>query len=210
MMTTDQTRSGSASSARATACGDLLRTDLVPYPISICGLRELVAFSEKGVSHVVTIIDPDHPDPEVFEIYPEHTRVVWRFDDHVTPVDGAVMPDEAAVDRILELGERLRDSHVDHLLIHCHAGVSRSTATAAILMTQFNPGREEEAFEHLRQIRPRSWPNGLLCAIADEKLGRGGKLVEAMARHHDIVAEQDPALAEYLRINGRAHEVRRP
>lgn len=190
-------------------CDTLLRTDLVPYPISICGLRELMIYAEKGVSHVVTIIDPEHPDPEVFEIYPKHDRVIWRFDDRVRPIEGAVMPDEASVARILDLGETLRDSSVDHLLIHCHAGISRSTATAIILMTQFNPGREEEAFEHLRRIRPRSWPNGLLCAIADEKLGRGGKLVEAMARHHDIVAEQDPELAEYLSNNGRAHEVRR-
>lgn len=208
-MTTDQTRPGSTSSGPAIARGDVPRTDLVPYPISICGLRELMIYAEKGVSHVVTILDPQHPDPEVFEIYPEHARVVWRFDDHVKPVEGAVMPDGAAVDRILNLGEQLRASSVDHLLIHCHAGVSRSTATAVILMCQFNPGREEEAFEHLRKIRPRSWPNGLLCAIADEKLGRNGKLVEAMARHHDLVAAQDPDLAEYLRLNGRAHEVRR-
>lgn len=203
---TDDTRSDASS--RSTARSDVPRTDLLPYPISICGLRELMIYAEKGISHVVTIIDPDHPDPEVFEIYPEHTRVVWRFDDYVLPVDGAVMPNETSVDRILELGEHLQNSQVDHLLIHCHAGVSRSTATAVILMSQFNPGREEEAFEHLRRIRPRSWPNGLLCAIADEKLGRHGKLVEAMARHHDIVARQDPDLAEYLRKNGRAHEVR--
>lgn len=189
-------------------CADLLRTDLLSYPISICGLRELMVFAEKGVSHVVTIIDPSEPDPAVFEIYPDHHRVVWRFDDHVTPVDGSIMPDEAAVDRILELGERLHRTTVQHLLIHCHAGVSRSTATAAILMCQFNPGREAEAFEHIRRIRPRSWPNSLLISLADEKLGRGGAMVEAMASHHDHTTRDYPELAEYLRINGRAHEVR--
>lgn len=200
-MTTQQT------SADPT-CGTEIKTDLLPFPITICGLRELMVHAEKGVSHVVTIIDPSEPDPEVFEIYPDHHRVVWRFDDHITPVDGAVMPDEAAVDKILEFGETLRTSTVQHLLIHCHAGVSRSTATAAILMCQFNPGREEEAFEHIRRIRPRSWPNSLLISMADEKLGRGGAMVEAMARHHDHTTRDHPDLAEYLRINGRAHEVR--
>lgn len=190
-------------------CGDVLRTDLVPFPITICGLRELMIHAEKGVSHVVTIIDPSEPDPEVFEIYPDHHRVVWRFDDHVTPVDGAVMPDEAAVDRILAFGETLREATVRHLLIHCHAGVSRSTATAAILMCQFNPGREAEAFEHIRRIRPRSWPNSLLVSMADQKLGRGGAMIEAMARLHDHTTREHPELAEYLRIHGRAHEVRK-
>lgn len=191
-------------------CTTPIPTDLVPYRITICGLRELMIHAEKGVSHVVTILDPTHPDPEVFEIYPAHQRVVWRFDDHVTPVDGAVMPDEQTVDRILELGETFRTTTVEHLLIHCHAGVSRSTATAAILMAQFNPGREEEVFEHIRSIRPRAWPNSLMVTMADEKLGRNGALVAAMAKLHDMTARDYPELAEYLRIHGRAHEVRSP
>ncbi|GAA0602431.1 protein-tyrosine-phosphatase [Caenispirillum bisanense] len=197
-----------STSTSADACTTPIPTDLVPYRITICGLRELMIHAEKGVSHVVTILDPSYPDPEVFEIYPRHQRVVWRFDDHVTPVDGAVMPDEAVVDRILDLGESFRAATVEHLLIHCHAGVSRSTATAAILMAQFNPGREEDVFDHLRRIRPRSWPNSLLIAMADDKLGRDGALVAAMARHHDMITRAHPDLAEYLRIHGRAHEVR--
>ena len=93
------------------------------------------------------------------------------------------------------------------MLIHCHAGVSRSTATAVILMAQNNPGREADVFGELARVRPRSWPNSLMIGIADTMLDRKGALLRELRDHQAKVAQAHPDLAALIRMHGRAHEV---
>jgi predicted protein tyrosine phosphatase len=179
----------------------------LPYDITICGLDELCEHGSSGVTHVISILDPAHPDPGDFAAYPAHDRIVWRFDDVIEQVEHAVVPGVEQVAAVLETGRRLLAEPVGRLLIHCHAGVSRSTATAAILMAQNAPGREEEIFAEIARIRPRSWPNSRMIAIADGMLGYGGALVEALKAHHRRIAERHPDLAREIARYGRAHEV---
>jgi predicted protein tyrosine phosphatase len=186
---------------------DTLVTPLLPYDITICGLRELCRHADRGVTHVVSILDPEHPDPEDFATYGPHSRELWRFDDVVLEVEGAILPGEREVEAVLAFGRRLKEEKVDHLLIHCHAGVSRSTATAIILMVQDNPGRETDAFAELTRIRPQSWPNSRMIGLADAMLGRGGALSEALREHHARVRQEYPELARMIAQYGRAHEV---
>jgi len=180
---------------------------LLPYRISICGLAELSAHAATGFTHVVSILDPEWPDPRDFAAYGTHDRVVWRFDDVVRPGAGFVEPNRRDVEVILEFGRRLAAEPVRHLLVHCHAGVSRSTATAIILMVQDNPGRELEAFAELDRVRPRSWPNALMLGIADQMLGRAGALSAALREHQIRVTRAYPEFAELLSRCGRAHEI---
>ncbi len=180
---------------------------LVPYRITICGLDELCLHAEAGVTHVLTILDPEHPDPEVFATYGEHQRTVWRFHDTIRDRDDLQHPTAETVRAILDFGASEAARSIAHLLIHCHMGISRSTAAAAILMARDNPGREAEAFDHLWSIRPRSWPNSRMVALADARLGRGGALAEAMRVHHARVARSFPDFASLLRQGERAHEV---
>lgn len=64
------------------------------------------------------------------------------------------------------------------LLIHCHAGISRSTAIAlAILSQRLGPGKESEAMDELLRIRPEAVPNLHIIRLADEILGRTGRLL---------------------------------
>lgn len=184
-----------------------IATPLLPYHITICGLSELVLHADAGVSHVVSILDPHWPDPQDFTIYGPHQRVLWRFDDVVRTDLGYLAPTAKDVATILELGLRLQQEAVARLLIHCHAGVSRSTATAVILMVQHNPGREADAFAELDRVRPRSWPNALMLKFADEQLGRGGALVDALTDHQRRIARAFPEFAELLARHGRAHEI---
>jgi predicted protein tyrosine phosphatase len=183
------------------------RSPLLPYRVSVCGLNELSAFATAGVSHVVSILDPDWPDPSVFAGYPPHSRITYRFDDVIEVMDGFAAPGAAEVETLLALGERLTGEPVVHLLVHCHAGVSRSTAAAAILMAQHNSGREDEVFARIQEIRPRSWPNSRLVALADVLLGRQGALSAALRRHLERTTQAYPELAQLLRLHGRAHEV---
>ncbi|TAN56436.1 MAG: protein-tyrosine-phosphatase [Magnetospirillum sp.] len=177
------------------------------FPLTICGIDELPGHAEVGVSHVLTILDPEWPDPEHFARFRPHRRTIWRFHDIVHPHEGQTHPTEADVRAILDYGRALRTEAVAHLLIHCHLGLSRSTATAVILMTQDNPGREAEAFEHLRVVRPFSWPNSRMVGMADALLERNGALVEAMRAHHRVMARARPDMMPYLRASERGAEV---
>lgn len=180
---------------------------LVPYRITICGLSELCLHCGSGVTHVLTILDPDWPDPEDFQAYTAHRRTVWRFHDTIVDQAGVMAPQAKDVTAILDFGEQVAAEDIDHLLVHCHMGVSRSTATAAILMAQHNRGREDEVFAELTRIRPRSWPNSRMIALADHALGRNGALTQAMRRHHHRVARALPDFAGLLRLGERADEV---
>jgi predicted protein tyrosine phosphatase len=67
------------------------------------------------------------------------------------------------------------------MLIHCYAGVSRSTASAFIAACKLSPHREEaEIARVLRQASPTATPNLRFVALADERLGRGGRMVSAI------------------------------
>jgi len=180
---------------------------LLPYPITICGLAELCEHEAAGISHVVTIIDPDFPDPDDFLRYLPHRRVLWRFHDTIHEAADTQAPNRADVEAILAFGRALAAETVEHLLVHCHMGISRSTATVAILLAQNHPGREPDAFQALRSIRPHSWPNSRMIGLADELLGRDGALVAAMRAHHTTMAHAYPDLADLLRQGERADEV---
>jgi predicted protein tyrosine phosphatase len=66
------------------------------------------------------------------------------------------------------------------ILIHCWAGISRSTATAFITACHHNPRTDEEEIAWaLRQASATANPNPRLVALADAELGRGGRLVKA-------------------------------
>ena len=180
---------------------------LLSYPITICGLAELAGHAETPFSHVVSILDPAWPEPKDFVSYIPHQRVVWRFDDVLTQRPGVIPPNRGDIQAILNLGEVLVAEPAEHLLIHCHAGVSRSTAAAIILLAQHNPSREREAFVEVARVRPRSWPNALMLAIADDLLGRDGALTAALRSHQRQVVRNYPDLAEMLLRGDRAHEV---
>ncbi len=181
---------------------------LTGYDISICGLRELAEFEGRGVTHVLSILDPDWPDPEDFSRYTPHRRTLLRFHDVVEPNPAyPETPDHKQVEALLRFGEETRTDAAEHVLIHCHAGVSRSTASAVILMSQFNAGKEIEAFRALHEIRPRCWPNSWLIRLADEILDRRGVMVEALRAHHAEITARHPDLVALIQLHGRAHEV---
>jgi predicted protein tyrosine phosphatase len=75
------------------------------------------------------------------------------------------------------------------LLIHCFAGVSRSTAIAyAILIDRAGAhGDEGAVLEHLLALRPQACPNRLMVRHGDALLGRGGRMIVAVEDHPTII-----------------------
>jgi predicted protein tyrosine phosphatase len=177
--------------------------------ITICGISELGQHCEAGVTHVLSILDPHWPDPEAFADFPSHRREALRFNDIIMPAPEAVVPTEDHVAQLLAFG---RDVEVAgefaHLLIHCHAGVSRSTAAAALLLAQEDPARPVEAiFAEIGRLRPRAWPNLLLLELGERALGRAGQIVPAVAAQYRRVLAADPVFGRFIRENGRGREV---
>jgi predicted protein tyrosine phosphatase len=68
------------------------------------------------------------------------------------------------------------------LVVHCYAGISRSTATAFITLCATEPDRDErEIAAALRAASRTATPNPLLISLADDMLGRKGRMVDAIA-----------------------------
>ncbi|RUW90863.1 tyrosine phosphatase family protein [Mesorhizobium sp. M7A.F.Ca.US.010.02.1.1] len=93
--------------------------------------------------------------------------------------DGMTMPGEEHVRNLLDFArgwDRARP-----MLVHCYAGISRSTASAYIIAAALAPKRDEaELAQTLRTLSPSATPNPRLIAVADALLDRNGRMIEAI------------------------------
>jgi predicted protein tyrosine phosphatase len=180
---------------------------MLPYQISIAGLAELGRFSLANTDFVVSLLNPGHDArAEMRTIYAVPRRE-FRFHDTLDPAEGTLPPDRSIVGRLLALGDELARIRPRRVLIHCHAGMSRSTATAAMLMAQAAPGREAEIPDALLAVRPQAWPNSRMIRDADDLLGARGALVEAVEAVYRRAALARPHELQSLREIGRAAEI---
>jgi predicted protein tyrosine phosphatase len=179
-----------------------------PFRLTICGIPELDEHCAAGVTHVLSILDPDWPDPPAFAAFPPHHRLALRFNDIIDPRPDQLAPASADVARLLAFGREPDLTAGSHLLIHCHAGVSRSTAAAALILAQARPDRAaREALAAVAQLRPRAWPNLRILEFGDALLGRNGELVAAVAAIYRRFLEREPTFEEAMIDAGRSREV---
>ena len=132
----------------------------------------------KKPSHLITLLDPEliSQSPKGFAAA-RHLKVA--VDDIWEPEEGKAAPDETMVRRILDFGVGWGGEAP--LLVHCWAGVSRSTATAFILACERNPEVPEATIaKALRAASPGATPNPLLVRLADDLLGRQGRMLAAV------------------------------
>ena len=93
---------------------------------------------------------------------------------------GETLPDHSHLDGLLAFVSSW--DRAEPMLIHCFAGVSRSTAAAFISACALSPQRDEFAIARaLRAASPTATPNPRLVALADAKLGRRGRMNGAIA-----------------------------
>ena len=125
------------------------------------------------ITYLVSIGHGDDPLPEGYENAGRKVRFLIA---DVVTEEGATEED---VQQIIQLAEQLR-SESGTLLIHCEAGVSRSTATALIIYACWlGPGSEDEAMERVVTQRPFAIPNRRMVALADNLLALDGRLLQA-------------------------------
>jgi predicted protein tyrosine phosphatase len=84
------------------------------------------------------------------------------------------------IKQIISLARELQ-SATGRILIHCEAGISRSTAAALVMYAYWlGPGSEHEAMMRVLAQRPIAVPNRRMVEIADRLLDRKGRLVAAL------------------------------
>ena len=130
-------------------------------------------------SHVVTLLGPETPAPIPDGILAgQHLKLTLHDIDE--PLPGQIAPCEDHVAELLAFA-RQWDGR-DPMLVHCWAGISRSTAAAYIVLCSRNaPGSEDEIARALRHRAPCAQPNRLLVRHADMLLGREGRMIAAVA-----------------------------
>ncbi|HEX3486374.1 MAG TPA: hypothetical protein VHT51_15020 [Micropepsaceae bacterium] len=128
-------------------------------------------------SHLITLmVEPYVDTPKA--IRPDrHLRL--EIHDIVEPAEGSVTP---ATVHIADMLAFARDwDRSAPFLVHCWAGISRSTAAAYILLCDLHgPGHEERIAQALRFHAPHAQPNSLMIRHADQLLARQGRMVTAV------------------------------
>lgn len=149
--------------------------------IYVCPLSRLSeTLTASGARDVVTLATPGTPVVRPEGIAPGRHCVVG-ISDIAVPRDGHVLAAEEHVRQVLDVAQRW--DRAEPLLIHCYAGISRSTAAAYIAVCALNPERDEDEIARtLRAVAPSATPNPRLVAVADGMLGREGRMVAAIAR----------------------------
>src|SRR5271170_5806139 len=145
--------------------------------IHVCSLARLdAAVDETGARSVVSPLQEGTPlvRPSAIAL---NRHPFISVPDNMVPMDGQIMPGEVHVRRLIDF---TRDwDRGEPLLIHCFAGVSRSTAAAFIAACALNPSRNEQDIAlAIRAASPTATPNALLVALADSRLRRGGRMIE--------------------------------
>jgi len=179
-----------------------------PFGLTVCGIEELTGHSAAGVSHVLSILDPGWPVPEAFGTFGEHAKLELRFHDVIEVASGTMPPSEADVRAVLAFGRDLEAEAASRLLVHCHAGISRSTASMALILAQARPALGAETIlQGILGIREKAWPNLRILEIGDAMLGREGTLPAAAAALYRHQLNIRPHLGEVMRNAGRGREV---
>jgi predicted protein tyrosine phosphatase len=172
----------------------------------ICGLQEIDGTLDERVTHVLSILDPGTPEPAKFAELPAEQLLRLKFHDIIeTNIPAMDAPAVEHIDAILAFGADAARAH-HRILIHCHMGISRSTA-AAIMLLASHHGDAEAAVARVTEIRPIAWPNLRMIELADAARGFEGRLVHAVRRHHARALLKKPELKDVFSRHGRAREV---
>jgi len=131
--------------------------------------------SQVGATHVLSLLDPGKKP----FLHPHTDRRNWlllHFEDNLEEHEPN-SPTREHVAQILAWGSSLPSDAV--VLVHCEAGVSRSTAAALALLVQHRGiDKIDECAKLLTDVRPVACPNPIISRFADEQLGCNGKLHE--------------------------------
>ena len=147
--------------------------------IHVCSLA-LVEPTAKatGAKRLVTLLNPKTGHFRPVTIAEEH-HLVLDMSDIVEPQDGLIAPEAKHVRALLAFARGW--DRQEPMIVHCYAGVSRSTAAAFIIACALNEARaEHDVASAIRRSSPTATPNRRLVALADRELKRSGRMLDAI------------------------------
>ena len=147
--------------------------------IHVCSLARLHAtVIETGALHVITLLKDTDRVERPKAIVPEN-HLVLGLDDISEPIDGYIAPCDEHVSRLIEFARGW--DRAKPMVVHCFAGISRSTAGAYVAACALKPDRDEMAIAAaLRRASATATPNSRIVALGDRMLARNGRLVAAI------------------------------
>lgn len=154
-----------------------MRLDFTAMVVVSSLASALGAYSRYKPARVISILSEEDAVPTFPDLAAlNHLRL------YVDRESCAASIDKAARERAEQILRFLNDGQADEeILVHCSRGVSRSTAAAYIILCRSaEPGAEAKIARMLRRAAPFADPCPLLVSYADEILGRGGRMVEAI------------------------------
>jgi predicted protein tyrosine phosphatase len=134
--------------------------------------------AEHEARRVIGLLGPEFSHPYVAGL-PRTSHLRMTLNDISEPAEGLILPGREHVEQIIDF---IEDWDLEGtMIVHCWAGISRSTATAYAAMCLLNPQEDEaDLARELRQISPPATPNRRIVAHADDILGRKGRMVRAI------------------------------
>ncbi len=147
--------------------------------IHVCSLARLYdTVEETGALHIVTLLRLTDRVTRPGHIAPEN-HLVLAVDDISEPAEGYAVPGEEHVVRLIEFAGAW--DRKTPLIVHCFAGISRSTAGAFVAACAIKPDRDEtEIARAIRGASRTAQPNARIVAIADRLLKRNGRMIRAV------------------------------
>lgn len=147
--------------------------------IHVCSLARLYAtVEETGARHIVTLLRLTDRVTRPNHIAPEN-HLVLAIDDITAPQDGYTAPAEEHVKRLIDFAGVW--NRTAPMVVHCFAGISRSTAGAYVAACALNPQRDElQIAQAIRKASPTAQPNARIVGIADRLLKRDGRMINAI------------------------------
>ncbi len=150
-----------------------------PSNIHVCSLAALQDVVDRtGASHVVTVINPwSMPQTPVGVVAANHLKIAVN--DIEEPQSGLVAPDDNHIAQLLDfVAGWQRDNP---MVIHCLAGISRSSAAAFIAICALNDAVPELTIARaLRSASKTASPNRLMVKLADQQMRRNGRMIAAV------------------------------
>lgn len=147
--------------------------------LHICPLDDLDQVIEKTcASHLVSLLTRGSVMTRPEAIAAENHLEI-SVSDIVEPLDGHILADIEHVAPLIAFARAW--PRADPMVIHCWAGISRSTAAAFVTACALAPHRDEMTIAlALREASPMATPNRRIVEVADALLGRRGRMVEAV------------------------------
>lgn len=150
------------------------------FDLKISSLKELKTYGP-DMTKIISLIDPDGSELKEFEdhciIRVDDINTELTVDNQDNTINNFTLPGREHIKSLLDYSKSFVET--DNVLIHCHAGISRSTAASILVLCQHGLS-PEDALAKVLELRPMAFPNNRFIWFGDQILDFNGKLIKVV------------------------------